>query len=181
MLYQKARELKERYWVTWDDVLAILRGAKRPPTQVVDTGSGVQSTLDDVVGRVKSLEKKVGELEKHYTDLTATNTRLNSVVNMLGIGLDRRFSFRENRCVCIDGDGFRKAFYWRGPLKGYKMKKVVEGSEERYYINVKEYKWVCDPCPRYIPKHFVDTLEHLKLRLELLESQAGQLQQVVSQ
>jgi len=50
------------------------------------------------------------------------------------------------------------------------MKKVVEGGGKRYYINVKEYKWVCDPCPKYTPKHFMDTLEHLKLRLELLES-----------
>jgi len=61
------------------------------------------------------------------------------------------------------------------------MKKVVEGGGKRYYINVKEYKWVCDPCPKYTPKHSMDTLEHLKLRLELLESQAEQLQQVVSQ
>jgi hypothetical protein len=59
---------------------------------------------------------------------------------MLSIGLDRRFSFREHRGIYIDGDGFCKAFYWRGPLEGCKMKKVVEGGEKRYYINVKEYK-----------------------------------------
>jgi hypothetical protein len=36
-LYQKAREIKERYNVTWDEAFAILRGEKKPP-QIATTG-----------------------------------------------------------------------------------------------------------------------------------------------
>jgi len=180
-LYQKARELKERYGVTWDEAFAILRGEKPLPTQASSTGSGVQSTLDEVIRRVEALEKRVSELGKFYTDLMATNTRLNSVVNMLSVGLDRRFRFKEYYCVSMDDEGYCKAFYWRSPLKGYKMKEVVEGGERRYYVNVKEHKWVCALCPRYTLKHLVDSLDSLKLRLEVLESQVEQLQQAMAQ
>jgi CTP-dependent riboflavin kinase len=66
---------------------------------------------------------------------------------MFSIGLDRRFKFKEYYCVSMDDEGYRKAFYWRVPLKGYEVEEVVEGGEGRYYVNVKEYKWVCALCP----------------------------------
>jgi hypothetical protein len=54
-LYQKAREIKERYNVTWDEAFAILRGEKKPP-QVATTGSETQVILNDVVKRVVKLQ-----------------------------------------------------------------------------------------------------------------------------
>jgi hypothetical protein len=146
-LYKKAKEVKDRYNVTWDEAFAIVRGEEVPPTQSA-AGGGVQSALDDVVRRVEALEGRVDELVKLYTDLITT-------VNILSIGLSRRFKFEDYYCVSMDSEGYCRAFYWRVPLKGYKVEEVVEGGERRYYVNVKEHKWVCALCPAYTPKHVV--------------------------
>jgi len=157
-LYQKAREVKERYNVTWDEAFAILRGEKPLPTQHTITGSETQATLNDVVKRVESLEKRVSELEKLYT-----------IANMLSIGLNSRFNFEKYQCIYMDSQGFCKAFYWTAPLKGYKMREVFEEGEKRYYINVREHKWICALCPKYTPKHFAKTLDNLRAKVEALE------------
>lgn len=62
-LYRKAKEIKERYNVTWDEAFAILRGEKKPPQAAV-TGSETHVTLNDVVKRVESIEKRVSEISE---------------------------------------------------------------------------------------------------------------------
>jgi hypothetical protein len=125
---------------------------------VATTGSETQVILNDVVKRVESLEKRVSELEKLYT-----------IANMLSIGLNSRFYFEKYQCVYMDSQGFCKAFYWTAPLKGYKMREVFEEGEKRYYINVREHKWICALCPKYTPKHFAKTLDNLRAKVEALE------------
>jgi phage-related protein len=187
-LYRKAKELKEMYGVTWDEAFAILRGEKKPPTATITTGSELQVTVNDVVKRVEALERRVSELGKLYTDLVATSTKLNSAVNMLSAGLDRRFRFKEYYCVFIDDEGYCKAFYWTTPLKDYKMKEVVESGKKGYYVNVKIHRWFCALCPRYAPKYLAESLDDLRsrqgaleLELESLKAQVAQLQQTISQ
>jgi len=186
-LYRKARELKERYGATWDEAFAILRGEKPLPTQATATGSEVQSTLDEVVRRVEALENVVSGLRSSYTNLLTNNLRLNSIANMLSMGLDRRFKFKEYYCVFMDGEGYCKCFYWTAPLKDCKMREVVEDGEKRYYINVKVHRWVCALCPNYIPKYLGDmlsnlqkSLDDLRIYIESLESQISQLQESIS-
>jgi hypothetical protein len=161
-LYQRVREVKERYDVTWDEAFAILRGEKNPPTQAAATGSEVQSTPDEVVRRVKALENVVSGLRSSYTNLLTNNLRLNSIASMLNMSLDRRFKFEEYHCIHMDSEGCCKWFYWRAPLKDYEMEEVVEGGEKRYYINVKVHRWVCALCPRYTPKYLADSLNNFK-------------------
>jgi hypothetical protein len=177
-LYRKAKELKERYGVTWDYAFAILRGEREPPPQAIATGGEIQ--VSDVVKRVEALEKRVGELGKHYTNLLANSIRLSAIVNMLSMGLDRRFNFEEYRCTYMDGEGYCKLFYWAAPLKDYETKEVVESGEKRYYMNVKVHRWVCALCPKYTPKHLAETLSNLRTRLDLLESEIAQLKQSVT-
>jgi Mg2+ and Co2+ transporter CorA len=183
-LYQRAKEVKEKYNVTWNEAFAILRGEKRPPAQAVAIDSDIQLTINSVVKRVESLEKRVSELEKLYTNLIATSTKLNTIVDMLSIGLNVRFYFEKYRCIYMDDDGYCKAFYWTAPLKDYKMREVFEEGEKRYYINVKEHMWICALCPKYTSKN-LDNLkakvEALELRLESLENQLAQLQQAIAQ
>jgi hypothetical protein len=84
-LYRKAREIKERYNVTWDEAFAILRGEKKPPTQAIATGSELQTTFCEIVKRVESLEKRVSELEKLYTNFIASSARLNLLLMSLAL------------------------------------------------------------------------------------------------
>jgi hypothetical protein len=62
------------------------------------------------------------------------------------------------------------------PSKGFRLGEVVEGDEKRYYINVKEHKWVCALCPRYVPKYITEVLGKLELRLNYLEAQVKKQQ-----
>jgi len=165
-LYQKAREIKERYGVTWDEAFAILRGEKKPP-QVATTGSETQVILNDVVKKVESLEKGVSEFGK--------------VFELIDIGLGTRLRFSEYNCIYMDSKGYCKWFYWSTPLKDFEVLEVVEKGVKRYHLNVKKHPWFCLPCPRYTPKYLAETLSSLKTRLEALESQVTQLQHVVSQ
>jgi hypothetical protein len=80
-LYQKAREVKERYNVTWDEAFAILRGEKKLSMQMLVAGSEAQATLNDVVRRVEVLEKKVNGFSR--------------ILSFLERGLDRRFHCEE--------------------------------------------------------------------------------------
>jgi len=160
-LYRKAKEIKERYNVTWDEAFAILRGEKKPP-QVAVTGSETHVTLNDVVKRVESIEKRVSEISE--------------VIYFLEWNLDKRFQFDDYRCVYIDDDGYCRVFYLVKPLKGFRLREVVEGDEKRYYINVKEHKWVCALCPRYVPKYITEVLGKLEFRLSYLEAQVKKQQ-----
>jgi hypothetical protein len=63
-LYRKAREVKDRYNVTWDEAFAILRGEKKPPTQATVAGSEIRFAINDVVKRVDALEKRVDDFNK---------------------------------------------------------------------------------------------------------------------
>jgi hypothetical protein len=165
-LYQKAKEIKERYNVTWDEAFAILRGEKLLPTQLTAAGSETQAILDDVVKRVESLEKKVNGFGK--------------IVELINIGLSARLKFSEYNCIYMDSKGYCKWFYWTSPLEGFDMIEVVEKGVKRYYLNVKKHPWFCLSCPKYTPKYLAETLGSLKTRLEALESQVAQLQQAVT-
>jgi hypothetical protein len=169
-LYQKAKEIKERYNVTWDEAFAILRGEKKPPTQTSAIGSEIQSAISEVVERVESLEKRVVELGNLYT-----------IINMLVIGLNRRFNFEKYRCIYMDSEGFCRGFYWTTPLKGYKMREVVEGVEKRYYINVGEHRWVCALCSAYTSKYLAEALDNLRSRQDFLELWLKSLEAQVKQ
>jgi hypothetical protein len=158
-LYQKAREVKERYNVTWDEAFAILRGEKPLPTQLTITGGETQATLNDVVKRVESLGK---------------------IVELINIGLSARLRFSEYSCIYMDSKGYCKWFYWTSPLEGFDMIEVVEKGVKRYYLNVKKHPWFCLPCPKYTPKYLAEALGSLKTRLEALESQVAQLQQAIT-
>jgi hypothetical protein len=162
-LYQRAKEIKDRYNVTWDEAFAILRGEKKPP-QVATTGGELQ--INDVVKKVESLEKRVSEFGK--------------VFELIDIGLGTRLRFNEYNCIYMDSKGYCKWFYWTSPLEGFDMIEVVEKGVKRYHLNVKKYPWFCLPCPKYTPKYLAETLNNLKTRLETLESQVTQLQQVIT-
>ena len=71
-------------------------------------------------------------------------------------------------------------FYWEAPPKDYETKEVVEGGERRYYVHVKTHRWVCSLCPKYTPKHLAGSLNDLRTRLDLLESEIAQLKQSVT-
>jgi hypothetical protein len=164
-LYRKVKEVKDRYNVTWDEAFAILKGEKKPPTQVVATGSEIQ--ISDVVKRVESLEKRVGEFGK--------------VFELIDIGLKTRLRYNKYDCVYMDSKGYCKMFYWTSPLEGLEMIEVVEGGEKRYYLNVKKSSWFCLPCPRYRPKYWAEFLKDLVTWVESLEARVAHLEQATTQ
>lgn len=166
-LYQRAREVKERYNVTWDEAFAILRGEKKPPTEAVITYE-VQSTVNGIVKRVEALEERINDLVETF--------------RLINISLKTRLKYsKDYGCIYMDSEGYCKWFYWTSPLEGFDMIEVVEKGVKRYYLNVKKRPWFCLPCPKYTPKYLAETLGSLKTRLEALESQVAQLQQAISQ
>jgi chaperonin cofactor prefoldin len=165
-LYQKAKEIKEKYSVTWDEAFAILKSEKPLPAQAAVIGSEIRSTINDVVKRVEALEKRIKELDE--------------VIYFLEWSLSRRFRFEEYRCMYMDGDGYCTTFYLMEPMKGFRLREVVEKGKRVYYLSVEMHRYVCALCPRYTPKHLAETLNSLKTRVEALETQVAQLQQAIT-
>jgi chaperonin cofactor prefoldin len=173
-LYQKAKEIKEKYNVTWDEAFAILKSEKPLPKQAAVIDSEIRSTINDVVKRVEALEKRIKELDE--------------VIYFLEWSLSRRFRFEEYRCVYMDDGSCCIAFYLMEPVKGFRLREVVEKGKRMYYLSVETHKYVCALCPRYTPKYLAETLNNLRSRQEFLElwlksleSQVTQLQQAITQ
>jgi hypothetical protein len=68
-LYQRAKEVKKRYNITWNKAFTILRGEKKPPTQPAITGSEVRLAIGDVAKRVEAFEKRVSEFGRVLSSL----------------------------------------------------------------------------------------------------------------
>jgi hypothetical protein len=78
----------------------------------------------------------------------------------------------------MDGDSYYTAFYFKMPVEWLKLGEVIVKGERKYYINVREHRWMRALCPTYMSKHFAETLDNLRakeealeLRLKFLESQ----------
>jgi hypothetical protein len=127
-LYRRAREIKDRCNVTWDEAFAIVKGKKKPPTQAFATGAGNEVAINDVVKRVEVLERRVNDFGK--------------IVNPIDTGLWTRLKFSEYNCIYMDSKGYCKYFYWEAPLKGLDMVESA-GGKKRYYLNVKKCTWFC--------------------------------------
>ena len=141
-LYQRVREVKERYGVTWDTAASIVFGVlPEPCTSSTSTSSSV-----DVV--VKSVE----DLKAAVDDLRSSIQNIQIAISLLEWSILPRFIVDKFRCVYIDDDGFCTLRDFSLPVPGLKLKEVETPSGKRYRIDVYMHKLICAFCPFYKPR-----------------------------
>jgi len=142
-LYQRVREVKERYGVTWDAAVAIASGAlPEPGTSTTSTNT---SSVDAIAKSVEDLKTAVSELRTSLQDLQVA-------VKLLEWGILPRFTVDRFRCEYIDSDGYCTSRDLPAPVPGLKIREVETPSGKRYRVNVYEHKLICAFCSLYKPR-----------------------------
>ena len=141
-LYQRVREVKERYGVTWNAAAAIVFGGLSEPNA---STTNTSSSVDAVAKSVEELKVAVNQLRSSLQDLQ-------SAVKLLEWSILPRFTVDRFRCVYIDADGYCTLRDLSSPVPGLKLKEVETPSGKRYRINVYEHKLICAFCPFYKPR-----------------------------
>jgi hypothetical protein len=140
-VYQRVREVRDRYGVTWDAAVAIVFGDLPEPCSST-TSSGV---VDAVVRSVEDLKTAVNGLRASFQDLQ-------TAIKLLEWSILPRFTVDRFRCAYIDGDGFCTLRDLLVPVPGLRLKEVDTPGGKRYRINVYEHKLICAFCPFYKPR-----------------------------
>lgn len=137
-LYQRVREVKERYGVTWDTAAAIAFGVLPEP-----------STTS---GGVNAIAKSVEDLKAAVNELRTSLQDLQTAIKLLEWSIAPRFIVDRFRCAYIDDDGYCTSRDLPAPVPGLRLKEVETPSGKRYRINVYEHKLICSFCPFYKPR-----------------------------
>jgi hypothetical protein len=119
-LYSRAREVKERYGLTWDAAIAIAKGEAPPPPP-----SKVEELLEEL-GEVKA---RLEELEGQAAFMRAAAER------------------RLRTCRWVDEEGYCRAWLCRERVEGLEMR--MHELEGLYALRVRSYPVLCATCPFY--------------------------------
>jgi hypothetical protein len=142
-VYQRVREVRDRYGVTWDTAAAIASGVLPEPCS--STTSTSSSTGSAVARSVEELKAAVNELRASLQDLQIA-------VKLLEWGISPRFTVDKLKCAYIDDDGYCTSRDLPAPVAGLRLKVVETPSGKRYRIDVYMHKLICALCPFYKPR-----------------------------
>ena len=149
-LYERARDVKERYNLPWDEAIAIARGERPPP--------------GDLESRVKLLEDEVRrlreELDRHE-EIQAERFESPMVFMLLALH-EHRFK-DDMRCVYLDDEGYcTQLLHTSKPIFEDGVKEVYVDGRKYYIVQVCNPEegyfpdeltgWLCAFCPNYRPR-----------------------------
>jgi len=170
-LYQRAREIKERYGVSWNIAIAIAKGeAPPPPLKVEDLGRKVEEITSSIhelrekISRVESalalLEElkstaqfsiPLEEFKKLLEELSTRISRIESELALLELSSrDKAFT-----CRWIDESGYCTKWALREVLPGWRVREEIIRGVKVYRLNVREQPTLCSGCLSYMPKERV--------------------------
>jgi hypothetical protein len=125
-LYSRAREVKDRYGLTWDAAIAVARGEIPPPPP---------SRLEDLLRELEEVEARLGELERQAAFMRAAAER------------------RLRSCRWVDDEGYCRAWLCRERVEGLEMR--MHELEGLYALRIESYPILCATCPLYGPKRWI--------------------------
>jgi hypothetical protein len=138
-VYQRVREVRDRYGVSWDVAVAIALGELPAPTTSTST------SFEAIAKSVEDLKTAVSELRTSLQDLQ-------TAIKLLEWSILPRFTVDKFRCEYIDSDGYCIARDLPAPVPGLRVREVETPSGKRYRINVYEHKLICAFCSLYKPR-----------------------------
>ena len=168
-LYQRAREIKEKYGVTWNIAIAIARGETPPlpPLKTEDLSRRVEeigsvvSELKERVSRVEStltlLEelKSATQLLKFFEEfkrvLEDLSRRISRVENELAL-LELSSRDRAFTCRWIDENGYCTKWALREVLPNWRAREENMRGVRVYRLNVREQPLLCTGCLSYMSR-----------------------------
>ena len=171
-LYQKAREVKEKYGVTWNIAIAIAKG-EAPPLPPLKT-EDLSKRVEEITSAISELREKVSRVESTLTLLEELKSvaqslriyeELKSVLEELSKRISRieseltllELSSRDKAATCrwIDESGYCTKWALREVLPGWRIREETIRGVKIYRINVKEHPILCLGCLSYISRERV--------------------------
>jgi hypothetical protein len=154
-LYAKAREIKEKYGVSWNIAIAIAKGElpPLPPVKTEDFSHSIRD-LSERISRVEALVERlepgvasgVEELKKTIEEAYRRALRIESELALLELSGRER----ANTCRWISEDGYCTKWALRGVLPGWRVKEENIRGVKIYRVSVKEHPLLCLGCLSYM-------------------------------
>jgi hypothetical protein len=154
-LYAKAKEIKEKYGVSWNIAIAIAKGESPPlpPVKTEDLSRSIRD-LSERISRVEALVERlepgvalgVEELKKTIEEAYRRALRIESELALLELSSRERAS----TCKWISEDGYCTKWALRGVLPGWRVKEENIRGVKICRVSVKEHPLLCLGCLSYM-------------------------------